>query len=153
MNLGDVDAAWLWLVAAAALAAIELVTPGFFLIWVAGAALLTGITAFLLPIGLPFQLVLFGLFSILSVVLGRRQYERAARVGGGDPLLNDRTAQLIGQVVTVVVAIENGEGRVRVGDSVWSASGPDVAAGSRVRIHGADGNCLKVAPVPALTES
>ena len=38
-------------------------------------------------------------------------------------LLNDRTAQLIGQVVTVVVAIENGEGRVRVGDSEWSARG------------------------------
>ncbi|HEY0326823.1 MAG TPA: NfeD family protein [Allosphingosinicella sp.] len=152
MNLGEVDAAWIWLIAAAALAAIELVTPGFFLIWVAGAALLTGITAFLLPLPLPFQLVLFGLFSILSVILGRRHYERAAQTGG-NPLLNDRTAQLIGQVVTVVVAIENGEGRVRVGDGVWSASGPDVPAGSRVRIHGADGNCLKVSPVPTIGDS
>ncbi len=152
MNFAELDAAWIWLVAAAALAAVELVTPGFFLIWIAGAALLTGVTAFLLPIDLPFQLVLFGLFSILAVILGRRHYERAAG-SGGDPLLNDRTAQLIGQVVTVVVAIENGEGRVRVGDGVWSARGPDVAAGSRVRIHGADGNCLKVAPVPpALSE-
>ncbi|MDB5667535.1 MAG: modifier of protease [Alphaproteobacteria bacterium] len=148
MNLGEVDPAWFWLVAAAALAAIELVTPGFFLIWIAGAAMLTGVAAFLLPIDLAFQLVLFGLFSILAVILGRRHYERSAGTGG-DPLLNDRTAQLIGQVVTVVVAIENGEGRVRVGDSVWSASGPDVAAGSRVRIHGADGNRLKVAPLPA----
>ena len=82
----DLDAAWIWLIAAAALAAIELVTPGFFLIWIAGAALLTGVTAFLLPIELSFQLVLFGLFSILSVVLGRRHYERAAGTGG-DPLL------------------------------------------------------------------
>ena len=55
-------------------------------------------------------------------------------------------------MVTVVVAIANGEGRVRVGDGVWSARGPDVAAGSRVRIHGADGNYLKVSPVPALGE-
>ena len=152
MNLGELDAAWLWLIAAAALAAVELLTPGFFLIWIAGAALLTGVTAFLLPIALPFQLVLFGLFSILAVILGRRHYERAS-TSGGDPLLNDRTAQLIGQVVTVVVAIDNGEGRVRVGDSVWSASGPDTPAGSRVRIHGADGNCLKVSPVPVLSES
>jgi membrane protein implicated in regulation of membrane protease activity len=152
MNFEAVDAAWIWLIVAAVLAAIELVTPGFFLIWIAGAAMLTGITAFLLPLPLPFQLVLFGLFSILSVILGRRHYERAAQTGG-DPLLNDRTAQLIGQVVTVVVAIENGEGRVRVGDGVWSASGPDVPAGSRVRIHGADGNCLKVSPVPTIGDS
>ena len=151
MNLNDLDAAWVWLIVAAALAAIELVTPGFFLIWIAGAALLTGVAAFVLPIALSFQLVLFGLFSILSVIVGRRHYERAAQ-SGGHTLLNDRTAQLIGQVVTVVVAIEDGEGRVRVGDGGWSAAGPDVPAGSRVRIHGADGNRLKVTPVPAPSE-
>ena len=145
MNLGDLDAAWVWLVAAAALAAVELLTPGFFLIWIAGAALLTGLTAFLLPIDLPFQLVLFGLFSILAVILGRRHYERAAGTGG-DPLLNDRTAQLIGQVVTVVVAIEDGEGRVRVGDGVWNATGPDAPGGASVRIVAADGTLLTVEP-------
>ena len=74
MNFTERDAAWVWLVAAAALAAVELVTRGFFLIWIAGAALLTGGTAFLRPIELHFHLVLFGLFSILAVILGRRHY-------------------------------------------------------------------------------
>jgi len=152
MNFGDIEPAWVWLIVAAALAIVELLTPGLFLVWIAAAALLTGIVSFLLPIGLPFQLVLFGLFSILSVLVGRRVYERAAHVTS-DPLLNDRTARLIGQTVTVVVAIEDGEGRVRVGDSVWSAKGPDVPAGTRVRIHGAEGNCLRVAPVPALSDA
>ena len=61
---------------------------------------------------------------------GRRHYARNP-VASDDPLLNDRTARLIGQNVEVVTAIENGEGRVRVGDSVWSARGADAPAGTR----------------------
>jgi inner membrane protein len=48
--------------------------------------------------------------------------------------------------VLVVTAIENGEGRVKVGDSVWVARGPDASAGSRVRVVGAQGACLTVQP-------
>ena len=33
---------------------------------------------------------------------------------------------------------------MRAGDSVWFRRGPDWAEGSRVRITGADGSCLKV---------
>jgi membrane protein implicated in regulation of membrane protease activity len=64
-----------------------------------------------------------------------------------DPMLNDRAARLVGRTVVVTQAIVNGEGRVRVGDSVWSCRGPDCAEASRVRIVGADGSCLKVEPV------
>ena len=71
-------------------------------------------------------------------MVGRRHYERNP-VPSSDPLLNDRTARLIGQKVTVVEAIENGEGRVRVGDSVWAARGPDAGrqpdGGDRRRRH------------------
>jgi hypothetical protein len=49
--------------------------------------------------------------------------------------------------VLVVAAIDNGEGRVKVGDSVWSCRGPDAPEGARVRITGADGSCLRVEPV------
>jgi membrane protein implicated in regulation of membrane protease activity len=41
-------------------------------------------------------------------------------------------------------AIENGRGKVRVGDSVWQADGPDVPAGSRVKVTGARGTVLVV---------
>ena len=61
-----------------------------------------------------------------------------------DPHLNTRTSRLIGQVVTVESAIENGKGRVRVGDGVWNASGPDVPAGTSVRIVAAEGTLLTV---------
>lgn len=147
MNLGGLDAHWWWLLAAALLDILEVLVPGIFLIWIAAAAALVGLVAAIVPLTLPIQLALFGLLAIASVFGGRRYYERNP-VGTSDPLLNDRTARLVGQTVEVVAAIENGEGRVKVGDSVWNARGPDAAAGTRVRVIGAQGTCLTVTPVP-----
>jgi membrane protein implicated in regulation of membrane protease activity len=58
--------------------------------------------------------------------------------------LNDPTGRLVGKVVTVVAAVDEHEGRVRVGDSEWSARGGPAGPGERVRVTGVDGNCLKV---------
>ena len=140
---------WWWLIAAAFLGILEIFVPGIFLIWMAVAAALTGIIAALLPIALPFQLAIFGLLAMAAVFGGRRYYE-SNPVPSSDPLLNDRTARLIGQTVVVVTAIENGEGRVKVGDGVWTARGPDSPAGSRMVVTGADGSCLRVVPAAAL---
>ena len=149
MDLTGIDPAWLWLSAGALLAITELAVPGAFLVWIAVAAALTGLATFAFGLSLPFQLVLFGLFCIASVLAGRKVYERTPRTTS-DPLLNDRSARLIGRTVTVASAIENGEGRVTVGDGIWSARGPDAAAGSRVRIVGVEGACLLVEPADAL---
>ena len=48
--------------------------------------------------------------------------------------------------IVVVDAIENGTGRVKVGDSVWNAKGPDAEIGARVRVTGISGTCLNVEP-------
>ena len=151
MNLGGLDAHWWWLLAAALLGILEIFLPGIFLIWMAAAAGVTGILTALLPLPLPFQLATFGLLALAAVYSGRRYYERNP-VASSDPLLNERTARLIGEQVVVVTAIENGEGRVKVGDGVWTARGPDAPAGTRMRIVRADGNCLWVetAEAPAL---
>jgi len=142
---------WWWLLAAALLGILEVFIPGIFLVWMAAAAAVTGIVVAISGIALPFQLGTFALLAIAAVYSGRQHYERNP-VGSDDPKLNDRTARLIGQTVTVVAAIEQGEGRVKVGDSVWSARGADAAVGSRVTVTGAQGNCLLVAPPVALPE-
>lgn len=147
--MAGIDPAWLWLIGAALLAATELAVPGVFLVWIAGAALVTGLVTFVTGVDLPIQLILFGLLSIAMVVVGRRVYE-AAPHSSTDPLLNDRAARLIGETVTVVTPISAGEGRVKVGDGVWSARGPDAAAGARVRIIRTEGSCLIVEPAEAL---
>lgn len=143
MNLGGLEAHWWWLLAAALLGILEIFLPGIFMIWMAAAAAITGIFAVLLPIPFPFQLALFGLLAMAAVFGGRRHYDRNP-VPSSDPMLNDRTARLIGQKVVVETAIEGGEGRVRVGDSVWVARGPDAPAGARMLVTGAEGTCLKV---------
>jgi len=52
----------------------------------------------------------------------------------------------------VVQAIENGSGRVKLGDSEWLVRGPDAAAGERVRVSGSDGATLLVEPLNLLPE-
>jgi inner membrane protein len=144
--LETLDVHWAWLILAAALATAEVLIPGFFLIWFALAAFLTGLIALFLPVPIAVQLIVFALFAVASVYAGRRWF-KLNPIESADPKLNDRGARMVGEVVTVVEAIEAGGGRVKVGDSVWSAKGPDTAVGAKVRISGADGSILRVEPL------
>jgi membrane protein implicated in regulation of membrane protease activity len=135
------------------LAAVELVVPGVYLVFIAIAAALTGALALILPeLGVGGQLIGFAAWSIVTVMIGRRWY-RDFPVETTDPLLNDRAARLVGEVVTVVEPIEGGHGRVRVGDGEWPAEGPDTPSGTRVRIVAARGTALTVEPLPPRIES
>lgn len=146
MNLDGIDPHWIWLIAAAVLGIAELLMPGVFLIWLAAAAAITGFAALLFGMPLAFQFALFALLAMAAVYAGRRWYANNP-VESSDPLLNDRAARLVGETVVVVAAIEDGHGRVKVGDGVWSARGPDAEVGARVRVVGAEGTCLKVEPL------
>ncbi|MBQ1499511.1 MAG: NfeD family protein [Sphingomonas sp.] len=135
-----------WLILAALLAIAELLAPGIFLVFIAVGAAVTGIVTLLVPaFDLVFEVFLFAGASAAAVAVGRRWY-RANPVPSQDPLLNDRVARLIGQVVTVVEPIVSGQGRVKVGDGEWLASGPDAPVGAQVRIIGGRGGSLDVEP-------
>jgi membrane protein implicated in regulation of membrane protease activity len=136
----------IWLAAALGLAIAELIAPGFFMIFLAAGAAITGFAVLFAP-GLPVlvQALLFALFTAAAVGLGRRWYHRSA-VPTEDPLLNDRAARLIGSTAEVCAAISAGEGRVKVGDGAWKARGPDAEKGAVVRIVGASGSVLLVEP-------
>jgi membrane protein implicated in regulation of membrane protease activity len=139
----DLDPHWTWLAIGLLLAAAEIAVPGVFLIWMAGAALITGLITWLVPIGLPLQIVIFALLAIVCVFTGRR-YLRANPIQPADPLMNDRGARAVGEMVVVTHAIDGGTGRVRLGDSEWLAKGPDAEPGSRMRVSGHDGSVLIV---------
>ena len=136
----------LWLAAGLALAIAELIAPGFFMIFLAAGAALTGFALLAIP-GVPVlvQALLFALFTAAAVGLGRRWY-RQSEVPTEDSQLNDRTSRLIGTMAEVCDDITGGEGRVKIGDGAWKARGPDVAAGALVRIVGATGSVLLVEP-------
>ncbi len=134
---------WGWLSLAAAAAAFEMLLPGAYLIWVAAAAFATALTAALLNLSIDGQLGAFAIWIAVSLLAARRWNSK--RVKSSDHgLLNQRAAQLAGQRATVTTAIVGGRGRVRLGDSEWIAAGPDLPAGSRVRISGAEGTVLRV---------
>jgi membrane protein implicated in regulation of membrane protease activity len=136
---------WWWLSAGVVLGILELLAPGFFLVWMGAAAAATGVIIALVPLAPPYQLGLFAVLAFVSVFAGRLYYARNP-VPTSDPNLNARASRLIGQTVVVESAIENGKGRVLVGDGVWNARGPDVPAGASVVIVSADGTCLTVEP-------
>ena len=142
----DIDLGWLWLIGGVLLLIAEVIAPGFFLIFIGAAAMMTGIVALALGLTLAPQLAIFAIVAFLSVrILGRRFYQSKYDVSS-DPMLNDRVARLLGKVVTVVQPVNADGGRVRVGDSEWSARGGPAAVGDRVRIVDIEGNCLKVEP-------
>jgi membrane protein implicated in regulation of membrane protease activity len=113
-----------WLIAALVLGIAELAVPGVFL---------------------SVQLGAFAVWSVVTVTIGKRWY-RDYPVEGGDPLLNDRAARLIGQIVIVETAVVDGHGRVLVGDGSWPARGPDAAVGTRVRIVAVMDGAVAVEP-------
>jgi hypothetical protein len=143
MSSLGIDSGWLWLIGGVLLLILEVMAPGFFLVFLGAAAMATGLFTLLFGLGAAPQLALFVLYSIIAVLVGRRIYANRA-VDSADPLLNNRAGRLVGKVVTVVAAVDDHGGRVRVGDSEWSARGGPAAVGDRVRITGVEGNCLTV---------
>ena len=140
-----IEPGWLWLIGGVVLLIAEIIAPGFFLLFIGAAAMATGVFTILFDLGAAPQLALFALYAVIALMVGRKVYANRD-VNSSDPLLNDRSARLVGKVVTVVDAVDDHDGRVRVGDSEWSARGGPAAAGERVRVTGVDGNCLLVEP-------
>lgn len=152
MAILGLEPGYYWLVGGVLLLILELVAPGVFLAFVGMAAIATGAITLAIGLGLPMQLVLFALYTLVAILIGKRFYAQPD-APDADPLLNDRAARLLGRTVTAVTAIDEEGGRVRVGDGEWGARGGPASAGEKVVIIGVEGNCLRVERAPALPAS
>jgi membrane protein implicated in regulation of membrane protease activity len=141
--LDGIDPGWLWMIGGILLLIAEIIVPGVFLVWLGIAAVVTGAFAQLFGIGLAGQLGLFAVYSVLAVLAGRRFYA-VKGVEHSGPGLNNPSERLIGRRVVVVQPVDEDSGRVRLGDSEWSARGGPAGPGDKVRIIGVEGNCLIV---------
>ena len=139
------DAHWVWLTLGLVLAGLEMLVPGVYLIWLAVAAIVTGVLTVALDLSLPAQVIDF-VFLSLILAFSAKRFLRDRPIESSDPLMNRRGERQIGQTALVVEAIEHGSGRVKLGDSEWIARGPNVAAGERVRVSGSEGAILLVEP-------
>ncbi len=140
---------WMWLAVGLALAAIEMVTQTFVLIWFGLAAIVVGFAAWLMP-GLESstEYIAFGALSMLLLVpawiIRARIREHAHGHGTRQELINDRAAQHMGRTLVLAEPISHGQGRAFIGDTLWQLKGPDLDAGRAVRVVGTDGMTLKV---------
>lgn len=134
---------WSWIVAGAVLLAIELVVPGGVFVWLGASAIVVGLASLVQSIPWQWQWALFALLSIASVA-GWIGYVRRRPEATDSPFLNLRTRRFVGKTYILGEPIENGEGRLRIGDSTWRISGPDAGAGARVMVIGAEGSVLQV---------
>jgi membrane protein implicated in regulation of membrane protease activity len=135
---------WHWLILGGVLLLVEVAAAGFFFLWLAIAAVITGLVLLLFPgLDWQYQLMLFSGLSVISIAAFRR-YQRSNPVTTDQPTLNRRGEQYIGRSFTLEQPIINNIGVIRVDDSTWRISGADLPAGATIKVVAADGVLLKV---------
>ena len=136
---------WHWWIIAGLLLILELILPSFFFLWLGIAAAATGFVLLVLPsMPMEVQLVIFSVATVIAV-LAWRKYRETRPVESDQPNLNRRGQQYVGRVFTLDRPIENGVGKVEVDDSTWRVKGPDLPAGTHVKVTGVDGVVFVVA--------
>jgi inner membrane protein len=135
-----------WGAAALLLFAAETLAPGAFMLWLGFAAVVVFVGVLLVPgMSLLTQVTAFVLLSFVSIQIYRTWFRGKQRVSD-QPMLNRRAAQLVGRVVPLEQGIVNGRGRVQIADALWDVDGPDLPAGTPVRIASVEGMTLRVEP-------
>lgn len=138
---------WYWLAAGVLLIALEALAPGAVLIWFGVAALITGVACLLADPDLNEQLLLFSVLAIGMTVafkLWQRRHPPSTPQNDAGGHLNQPGSQYIGMETTLATELVNGHGRVRLADTSWRCTGPDLPANTRVRVTAVESGTLRV---------
>ncbi|WP_084396012.1 NfeD family protein [Henriciella aquimarina] len=144
--------AWHWLALGLILLSIEMAVGTFDLLWIAIAAGITAIFAAIAPAGLSDwqgQLIFFAVAAVGLFVLGRTVFAGMRQMVGDHPTLNRRMDRTIGQRGVTVGAFASGMGRVKLGDTEWSAEtvdGSNPRDGTAIIVAETAGNVLRIKP-------
>ena len=142
---------WNWMVLGFALLTLEILTPGVFMLWIGLAALIVGALSLMFwNAGFwiwEVQVVVFLALALISAFTGKK-IMGGRKDDSDQPLLNRRGDQLIGRTATLTEPIANGRGRVKIGDTMWRVSGPDLPAGTKVRVKAATDMDLELVVEP-----
>ncbi|MBN8264995.1 MAG: NfeD family protein [Xanthomonadales bacterium] len=135
-----------WAALALLLFAAEALAPGAFMLWLGLAAAAVFLGVLLVP-GIPMlaQAAAFVVLGFVSVQVYRTWFRGRGRASD-QPALNRRSAALVGRVLPLERAIVDGRGRVQIADAYWEVTGPELPAGTHVRIVGGDAMTLQVEP-------
>ena len=126
-----------WLIIGALLILFEILLPG-----VGIAALIVGFLLNFIEISITFQILLFAIFCIITVLIGVKVYKGKDHDITTEKLNQVRGAEYVGKVFTLTQDVINNEGRLPIGDSVWGIHGENLPAGTKIRITKITGNTL-----------
>jgi len=140
---------WGWAILAALLGLAEMHAPGGYLIWIALGAALTAAVDAVYHVSVTAQVVIMMLASCVSCFAGYFVYRHTDRRQPDAAMLNQRDALLVGERGVVCSDIVHGEGKVRLGDTVWLAEGPNLPTGTAVIVKSVHRARVRVRPVDA----
>ncbi|MBN9672388.1 NfeD family protein [Roseibium aggregatum] len=136
---------WSWFVLGLILLGLEILAPGTIFLWFGLSALVVGVVALLFDLPWQIYVALFLALSLISLLIGRRLMIKMASEKG-DPGLNQRGSRYIGREFTLTVPLSEGTGNLSIDDTIWRITGPDLPAGTKVRVESIDGARLVVSP-------
>jgi inner membrane protein len=138
---------WYWWVLAVICLVVEIIIPAFFFLWMSVSALITGIIVWLIPaISTEVQILIFSVLA-MTAIIGWRVYGKKYTIESDQPLLNKRGSQYIGRVFNLHEAIENGEGKIKVDDTIWKVHGVDCDIKTKVKVIASRGTVFDVEKV------
>ena len=138
---------WYWWVIGFILLVLEILTPGYFFMWMAASGFLTGAIVLLLPAtGMNMQILIFSVLSVVAIIAWKF-YGKRHPTESDQPLLNKRGVQYIGRIFNLYQPIKNGEGKIKVDDSIWKVHGEDCDINSRVKVVAIRGTVFDVEKV------
>lgn len=137
---------WTWFVLGLLLLGLEIVAPGSIFLWFGLSAIAVGVVALIFDPSWQILVSLFLVLSIVSLLVGRRMMRKLASEAG-DPGLNQRGSRYIGRQFTLQKPLSEGAGNLSIDDTIWRITGPDLPAGTKVRVDSIDGARLVVSQV------
>ena len=141
--------AFCWAIAGLALMISEFAVPGLILFFFGIGALVTALLAWILPIGLEWQITIFILTSLASLFTLRRLFKSifTGRTSGESREM-DELNQLAGSLGKVTENIEPGEvGRVLLNGATWKAVADEsIPTGTTVEVVSQRSLTLTVKP-------
>lgn len=138
-ELVSLNGGWFWFILADLFLIGELLSPGVFLMWLAGAAAIIGVLDFAFGLSWTAEVLLFAVASLFLVLSSWKYVTRGWNPTSDQPHLNHRHAAYVGRVFVLEQPIVNGAGKLRIEDALWDVDGPDLPTGTRVKVTGLNG--------------
>lgn len=144
MEFLDKITIWHWWILGVVFLLLELGVPGAYFLWLAISAGIIGVMLWIMPtLSLVYQLLLFSIISVASVTLYLR-FRSKTQNASGSQVLNRRAEQYIGYIFTLEETLENGQGKIQLGDTIWSIKGPSCSKGTKLKVVSTEGSTLRV---------